>query len=90
MAARGPKMADGVWKGVYPWVFVRFHQLSLNKFLDPSTPSMRKVDEREKRKKKRKEKLACAEMCQAQLKLGLKFDGAWQTLSVIWWNYFSL
>ena len=29
-------MADGVWKGVH------FKQLSLNKFFDTSTPSMRK------------------------------------------------
>ena len=35
-------MADGVWKGVYPKVFKRSKQLSLNKFFDPSTPSMRK------------------------------------------------
>ena len=35
-------MADGVWKGVYPKVFGRSKQLSLNKFFDPSTPSMRK------------------------------------------------
>ena len=35
-------MEDGVWKGVYPWVFDRSNQLSLNKFFDPSTPSMRK------------------------------------------------
>ena len=34
-------MADGVWKGVYP-DFGRSKQLSLNKFFDPSTPSMRK------------------------------------------------
>ena len=25
----GPKMANGVWKGVYPWVFGRSKQLSL-------------------------------------------------------------
>ena len=35
-------MAEGVWKGVYPSVFGRSKQLSLNKFFDPSTPSMRK------------------------------------------------
>ena len=53
----GPKMADGVWKGVYPYVFGHFKQLSLNKFFDPSTPSMRKVDNgEEKKEKKRKEK----------------------------------
>ena len=48
-------MADGVWKGVQPEVIGHFKQLSLNKFFDPSTPSMRKVDDW-KRKKKRKEK----------------------------------
>ena len=37
-------MADGVWKGVYPLVVGRSKQLLLNKFFDPSTPSMRKVD----------------------------------------------
>ena len=31
-------MADGVWKGVIG----HFEPLSLNKFFDPSTPSMRK------------------------------------------------
>ena len=49
-------MADGVWKVVYPWVFGRSRQLSLNKFFDPSTPSMRKVDNGEKKRKKRKKK----------------------------------
>ena len=48
-------MADGVWKGGYLEDLGRSRQLSLNKFLDPSTPSMRKVDDGEK-KKKRKEK----------------------------------
>ena len=38
----GPKMVDGVWKGVNPLVFGRSKQLLLNKFFDPSTPSMRK------------------------------------------------
>ena len=38
----GPKIAEGVWKGVYLQVFGRSKQLSQNKFLDPSTPSMRK------------------------------------------------
>ena len=36
----GPKMADGVWKGVYPQVFGHSKHLSLNKFSDPSTPSL--------------------------------------------------
>ena len=35
-------MANGVWKGVCPQFFGRFRQLSLNKFFDLSTPSMRK------------------------------------------------
>ena len=48
----GPKMADRVWKGVYPQVFGRSKQLSLNKFSDPSTPSMRKVGKGEKEKKR--------------------------------------
>ena len=46
---RGPKMVDGVWKGVYPYVFGRSKQLSLNKFFDPSTPSMRKGRDGEKK-----------------------------------------
>jgi len=37
-------MADGVK------VFGRSRQLSLNKFFDPSTPSMRKVDDGEEKK----------------------------------------
>ena len=48
-------MADRVWKGVYPKVFGSSRQVSLNKFFDPSTPSMRKVDDG-KKEKKRKEK----------------------------------
>ena len=49
-------MADGVWKGVQPWVIGHFKQLSLNKFFDPSTPSMRKIDDGEKKKKKEEKK----------------------------------
>ena len=52
MVARESEMADRVWKGVYPQIFGRSCQLSLKKFFDPSTPSMRKVDDG-KRKKKR-------------------------------------
>ena len=35
-------MADGVWKGVYPLNCWRSRQLSLKKFFDLSTPSIRK------------------------------------------------
>ena len=47
------EMANGVWKGVFSLFFGCTHQLSLNKFFDPSTPSLRKVDDREKKKKKK-------------------------------------
>ena len=49
----GPKMADGVWKGVYSYGFGCSPQLSLNEFFDLSTP-MRKVVT-EKRIKKNSE-----------------------------------
>ena len=49
-------MADGVWKVFYPKVFGHSRQLSLNKIFDPSTPSMRKVDDGEEKRKKKKEK----------------------------------
>merc|ERR1712030_238241 len=49
-----PKMADGVWKGVHPYVIGYFKQLSLNKFFDPSTPSMRKGDDGEEKREKEK------------------------------------
>ena len=42
-------MADKVWKGVYPWIFGHSEQFSPNKFFDPSTLSMRKGDDGEKR-----------------------------------------
>ena len=42
MAARGPKMADVVYKGVYSQVFRCSCQLLQNKFSDLSTTSMRK------------------------------------------------
>ena len=45
-------MADGIWKGVYPQVFGRSKQLSLNKFFDLSTPAMRKGRDGEKSGKK--------------------------------------
>ena len=46
-------MADGVWKGVQPWLIGHFEALSLNKFSDPSTPSVRKGDNGEKKKRKK-------------------------------------
>ena len=49
-------MSDGVWKGVYPLVFGHSKQLSLNKFFDPSTPSMRKGRDRGKKKTGKKTK----------------------------------
>ena len=49
-------MAEGVWKGVYPQVFGRSKQLSLNKFFDPSTPSMRKGRNGEEKKNGKKKK----------------------------------
>ena len=56
MAASGPKIGDGFWKGVYPYVFGRSRQLLLNMFFDPSTPSMRKGCDEEKKGKEKKEK----------------------------------
>ena len=47
-------MADGVWKGVQSQVIGRSRQLSLNKFFDRTTPSMRKVDDGKKEKKEKK------------------------------------
>ena len=49
-------MADGVWKGVQSLVIGHFEPLSLNKFFDPSPPSMRKIDDGEKKKKEKKRK----------------------------------
>ena len=49
-------MGDGVWKGIYPLVFGRSKQLLLNKFFDPSPPSMRKGRDRENGEKNRKKK----------------------------------
>ena len=37
-------MADGVWKGVQSSVIGRSDQLSLIKFFDLSTPSMRNIE----------------------------------------------
>ena len=41
-------MADGVWKVFFPQIFEHSRQLLLNKFLDPSTLSMRKGRDGEK------------------------------------------
>ena len=45
-------MADGGGKGFQPQVIGHFEQLLLNKFFDPSTPSMRKGREGENGGKK--------------------------------------
>ena len=47
-ATKGPRMVVGVWNEVYPKVCGCSHQLSakLVLFLDSSTPSMRKVEDR--------------------------------------------
>ena len=42
-------MADLIWNRVYLYVLGRSCQLWLNKFFDPSTPSMRKVDDEGKK-----------------------------------------
>ena len=44
----GPKTANRVWKGVYPWVLGRSCTLSMNDFFYLSTPFIRKVDNRRK------------------------------------------
>ena len=49
-------MADGVWKYVYPYVFWLSKQLLPNEFFDPSTPSKRKVDSREEKRKEKEKK----------------------------------
>ena len=48
-------MADGVWKRIQPQVIDHFEPLLLNKFFDPSTPSIRKGRYGEKRKEKKEE-----------------------------------
>ena len=47
------KMADGIERGL-SLVFGHSRQVSLNKFFDLSAPSMRKIDDGEKKKKKEK------------------------------------
>ena len=56
MATSGPQKGRRGLEKCLPLGFGRFKQLSLNKFFDPSTPSMRKVDDgEEKKREKRKE-----------------------------------
>ena len=50
----GPKMAQGVLKGLQPQVIVRSHQILLNRYFNLSTTSMRKVDDGETGKNKEK------------------------------------
>ena len=59
-------MANGVWKGVQPYVIAHFEPLSLNKFFDPSTPSMRKGRDVENGMKKMENKMG---LSWAKLKL---------------------
>ena len=54
MAARGPQ--NGQRKGVYHYAFGLPGQLSLNKFFDPSTSSMRKGNSGEKQRRKRRKR----------------------------------
>ena len=51
-------MANRVQKGGYPYVIGHFKELLLKRFFEPSTPSMRKGCNREKKEKKLKEKTA--------------------------------
>ena len=44
------------WECVNPYVVGCSRQLLLNKLFDPSTPSMRKVDDGEEKKKKKEKK----------------------------------
>ena len=58
MAARGPLNGRGGLEKCLPQVFGRSKQLSLNKFFDPSTPSMRKGrDGGEKKRGEKKKRL---------------------------------
>ena len=52
MSTRGPKMPDGVWKGVHPQIFGHSGQLLKNRFFDESIHSMRNIDIGEKKKRK--------------------------------------
>ena len=56
MAARGPQTGRrGLERGL-PQGFGRSRQLSLNKYLDPSPPSMRKGGDGEKKEKNKRKK----------------------------------
>ena len=46
-------MVDVVWKGVKFWIIGYAGQFLRNKFVDLSTPSMRRVDDGEKSKRKK-------------------------------------
>ena len=68
----GPKIANGVWKGGYTFIFLRFSQLSLNKFFDSSTPSMRKINNEETGKQKTKQDLGLP--CQTSIRHKIVFN----------------
>ena len=53
MATMGPQNGQ---QGLKRGVVERSHQLSRNKYFDPSTPSMRKEDDGEKKEKEREKK----------------------------------
>ena len=60
-------MADRVWKGVHwlgNWVL---KSTMLDKYVDSSNPSMRKVDNGEKKERDNKLGLSCAKLRQANL-----------------------
>ena len=50
------RLQHWVWKGVFSSVFGRSLQVVQNKFFEPSTSSMRKVDDRGNRKKSREKR----------------------------------
>ena len=49
---QGAQNGQRVWKGVYSLVLGRSGQLSQNKFFDLIAPSMRKVDDGKRKKRK--------------------------------------
>ena len=82
----GPKVADGVWKGVYPLVFGRSRQLSLNKFFDPSTPSMRKVDNGKEKRKEKKKEILWVYFTSPQIKIWPLSKAKWRPKSFPSWT----